>query len=217
MRYHYALFDFDGTVADTKEGILKAADYALRHYGITADRESLMRFVGPTLWYSFENFFGFSPEKAEEAVRYYREYYSEKGIYEASLYEYTASTLERLKGAGVKCAIGSSKNEIFVKRALSHFGIDDLFDAVIGSTPSGEHSSKYELIGLLAETLGIEDLSQGVYIGDSKSDYEGARQRGIDFIAAVYDRDPSEFDGCAVTGFARSMPHLGDIILGEES
>ena len=217
MRYRYALFDFDGTVADTKEGILKAADHALRHYGIRADRESLLRFVGPTLWYSFENFFGFSREKADEAVGYYREYYSEKGIYEACLYEYTAATLERLKKNGVKCAIGSSKNEIFVKRALGHFGIDPLFDAVIGSTPSGEHSSKYELTGLLVEALGITDLSECVYIGDSRSDFEGARRRGIDFIAAVYDRDPSEFDGCDVEWYARSMPHLGDIILGVDT
>lgn len=215
MRYAYALFDFDGTVADTKRGILHAADYALRHYGIEADEKSLMRFVGPTLWYSFETFFGFSPSDADEAVRLYREYYSERGIYEAELYEGTKETLSRLRDSGVICAIGSSKNEIFVHRALEHFGVADMFDAVIGSTPEGVHSSKYELIGLLAERLGIEDMSRCVYTGDSRSDYDGARERGMDFIAAVYDRDPSEFELCDVRWYARSMAQLGDIILGE--
>ena len=215
MRYPFALFDFDGTVADTKNGIVHAADYALRHYGIEADEKSLLRFVGPTLWYSFETFFGFSPEQADEAVKYYREYYSEKGIYEAELYPDTLSTLQRLRDEGVTCAIGSSKNEIFVIRALSHFGADGLFDAVIGSTPEGGHSSKYELIGMLSEELGVEDLSRCVYIGDSKSDWEGAAERGVDFIAAVYDRDVSEFSGCDVKWYARSMAELGQIILGE--
>jgi len=214
VRYPYALFDFDGTIADTKEGIIAAADHALRTYGIEADRETLLRFVGPTLWDSFKNLFGFDQKKADEAVSRYREYYSVKGIYQASLYPGTKEMLETLRTEGVKMGIGSSKNEIYVLRALEHFGVRDYFDVIIGSTPEGGHSSKEELIGMLMESFGDASKEKYIYAGDSHTDLTGAAGRGVDFIAALYDRDESEFAGLSPTYAARSVEEMGRIILG---
>lgn len=216
MAYKYALFDFDGTVADTKEGILSAAAYSLTFFNMTASRETLMKFIGPTLWDSYRDLFGFDKEDQDEAVRRYREYYSEKGIYEASLYDGMKEMLEDLKNKGVKLGIGSSKNEIFVIRALEHFGIRDLFDVIIGSTPEGGHAGKYELIGMLMEHFGDECVSDYIYAGDSRSDWKGAHDHGMDFIAALYDRDPSEFSGCEGKRDAFSVKEMEDIILTKE-
>lgn len=215
MTCKYALFDFDGTVADTKEGILSAAAYSLTFFNMTADRETLMKFIGPTLWQSYENLFGFGKEDQDEAVRRYREYYSEKGLYEASLYDGMKDMLVSLKAHGIKLGIGSSKNEIFVVRALEHFGIKDLFDVIIGSTPEGGHAGKYELIGMLMEHFGDDDVSSYIYAGDSRSDWQGAYDRGMDFIAALYDRDPSEFEGCEGKTDAHSVKEMEEIILSK--
>ena len=215
MTYRYALFDFDGTLADTKEGILSAAAYSLRFFGIDADRDTLMKFVGPTLWHSYETLFGFDRVKADEAVRYYREYYSEKGIYEACLYPGISEMLSQLTSAGVRLAVGSSKNEVFVTRALDHFGIREYFDIVIGSTPEGGHSSKDELIGMLMEGFGDADSSSYVYAGDSRSDMIGASKKNVDFIAALYDRDDSEFEGLVTRYEARSVEDMTRAVLGK--
>lgn len=86
--YEVVLFDLDGTLTDPGVGITNSVAYALNKYGIeVTDRSELYKFIGPPLQESFEHYYGFSKEKAQEAVAYYREYYREKGIFENLVYE----------------------------------------------------------------------------------------------------------------------------------
>ena len=99
----YFLFDLDGTLTDPGVGITNSVAYALKSYGITVeDRTSLYSFIGPPLKESFERFYGFSPEQADEAVGKYREYFGEKGLMENKAYDGILPMLEELKGKGAR-------------------------------------------------------------------------------------------------------------------
>ena len=104
--YNTVLFDLDGTLTDPGEGITNSVAYALKKYGIEVkDKAALYKFIGPPLVDSFMEYYGFSKEKAMQAVAYYREYFSTKGLYENKLYSGTVDILENLKKAGKKIVL----------------------------------------------------------------------------------------------------------------
>lgn len=153
--FRYAIFDFDGTLADTGAGVFASVQYALRSMGEPElDSETLKYFIGPPLETSFSVKCGLDSERCHEAVEKYREYYSTKGIYELEFFPSTLSTLRELKAAGVKTAVGSSKPELFINRILEHFGISDLFDFVSGATFGEPHADKTVIIS--ARSTGSE-------------------------------------------------------------
>lgn len=126
------LFDLDGTLIDSSEGIIKCVLYTLDFYGIKEpDTAKLYRFIGPPLSESFERYYGFSHEKAYEAVQKYRERYNTTGIFECKLYPGVEKCIRTLKEQGYRIGMASSKPEVSCKRILEHFGILPLFDDVV--------------------------------------------------------------------------------------
>ena len=96
--YQFYFFDLDGTITDSSLGITNSVRYALAKYGIEEpDRKKLYRFIGPPLTESFREFYGFPEEQCQEAIRYYREYYRDKGIYENQVYDGLEEVLKKLK------------------------------------------------------------------------------------------------------------------------
>jgi len=212
LKYSFAIFDFDGTVCDTKAGILKAARYSLEKLGLPpASEEELSRFIGPSLWHSYGEFYSLYGKEAEEAVRLYREYYDEHGIFEMRVYPGMAQMLEALKEGGITLAIASSKNKPAVSRALEFTGLDDYFSLIVAASPSGELSNKTESIAFALKELKCKP-GEAVYIGDSRSDALGAIENGISFIAACYDRSASEFDGIPDAAFAYSVDEIPSLL-----
>lgn len=185
--YQTVLFDLDGTLTDPGIGITNSVAYALRKYGIeVADRRELYRFIGPPLHESFENYYGFSQERAKEAVEYYREYYREKGIFENCVYTRIQELLETLCGKGRKLAVATSKPEIFANQILEHFDLAPYFTCVAGSNLDGTRTKKAEVIAYALERCQIADFSQTVMVGDRKHDIQGANQVGLDSIGVLY-------------------------------
>lgn len=117
------LFDWDGTVADTRPGIFNSVRYAIGQYGI-ADKpdDELRYFIGPPLYDGFEHVFGVSPELANELTDTYRVYYRDKGIFECNVYDGVGDLLRELHDAGVKTAVVSSKPKEFLDRLVEQIG-----------------------------------------------------------------------------------------------
>lgn len=185
--YKYILFDLDGTITDTFEGISKSVIYALESFGITVeDTSRLTSFMGPPLFEQFKAFCGFDDAQAERAVKKYRERYSETGWKECTLAEGTEELLKELKAKGKVTALATSKPERFAVLILEHFGIDKYFDFIGGAEL--EHSgrnSKDAVIEYVLEGLGVEDRSEAVIVGDRFHDIDGAKKTGIGSVGVL--------------------------------
>ncbi len=186
MKYKNIIFDLDGTVTDSKPGIVKGVQYALHCYGVDEpDLDKLTSFVGPPLYKSFMNYLGCSEDEAKEVVDCYREYYAETGLYENALYDGIEALLYKLKEKGYRLLIASSKPRIYVKRILSYFRVMRYFDIVEGSELDSKRTDKAELLSYVLAKWDLK-ADECVMVGDRKHDILGAKANGMDSIAVGY-------------------------------
>ena len=182
----YVLFDLDGTLTDSGPGIINSAIYALGKFGITIkDRKELFPFIGPPLSESFRDLFGIPEEQIPLAIKYYREDYNVKGIYENEPYEGIRETLEKLCEMGLKLIIATSKPDCLAEVVLNHFDLAKYFTYVSGAVKD-VRSTKEEVIKHALEYNNITSLDEVIMVGDRKFDVIGARQNNIPVIAALY-------------------------------
>lgn len=185
--FKYIFFDLDGTITEPKEGITKSVQYSLKKFGIEVeDLDSLCPFIGPPLSQSYEEFYGFTHEKALEAVEEYRVYYRKQGIFECSLYEGIRELIRDLHNAGKKIVLATSKPEEFAVKLLKHFEIIKYFDVVTGSTMDGSRVKKADVIKYAISKLDGFKNEEAVMIGDRKFDYIGASECDIPCILIGY-------------------------------
>lgn len=186
MKFTTILFDLDGTLTDPKLGITRAVQYALHHYGITADNlDELEPFIGPPLSDSFQDFYGFSKEKADEAIEMFREYFRDKGIFENKVYEGIPEMLKALKDMGHTLIVATSKPTEFAQRILKHFDLNQFFDFVAGSTFDQSRSAKADVIAHVYEAYGFDPKST-IMVGDRKHDLIGAAAHNLPAIGVSY-------------------------------
>lgn len=185
--YKYYIFDFDGTLVDSTEGIYNSIIYALKEYGIEeTDREKLRYFIGPPLFHSFKHIYGVSDEESNWLVVKYRERYKVKGCAESVVYDGVPEMLKALKEKDKKIAIASSKPKQFVDEISQHLGIFDYYDYVSAESFDKTHSSKEDLINNVLEHFGNPDKQECLMIGDRFYDIDGAKATGLDSAGAVY-------------------------------
>lgn len=186
--YQAILFDLDGTLTDSGEGITKSVQYALEKIGKPEpDLQKLRIFVGPPLLEQFEEYAGIDEETAKKAIEYYRERYAPVGIYENELYPGIVEMLCGLKEKGYKLGIASSKPENFVRIVAEYFHIDSYFDEIVGSEISGGRTNKTEVIEEALRRMGLSDhRDQVIMVGDKEHDVYGARKAGLECIAVSY-------------------------------
>lgn len=190
--YDVFFFDLDGTITDSSLGITNSVMYALKKFGITeTDRTKLYKFIGPPLTDSFREFYGFSREEALLGVKYYREYYQDKGIYENLVYDGFEEMIKTLKAAGKMTVVATSKPEPYANRIIEHFGLACYFDYVAGMELSGGRATKAEVIRYAFGLCGLEkdkceDRERVLMIGDRKHDVIGAKEVGIDCLGVLY-------------------------------
>jgi phosphoglycolate phosphatase len=193
MSVNIILFDLDGTLTDSFEGIAKCAQYALKEVaGIQVeDLQELRCFIGPPIKDSFIRFYGLDEKTALKAVEKYRERYTPIGIYENSVFDGVLPMLKELKAAGFSLNIASSKPEKMIGIVLKHFGLQEYFDHVVGSTMDGSFGTKTEVIQRVIElTGGKKDAC--VMVGDRMYDALGAQENGIPFIGVTYSGSREE-------------------------
>ncbi len=186
MRYSAVIFDFDGTICDTGEGILKSAKYALEAFGYNApDYEELTCFIGPPLLITFQEKFGADAARADELVKKFRERYTNKGVFESKLYDGIKELLISLKKDDIKIGIASSKPQEYIETLLDHFGIKSYFDVICGVTFTADCESKASIIARCQKELNIAG-NECIMVGDKKYDIEGAKTNLIDSVGVLW-------------------------------
>lgn len=185
--YQDILFDLDGTLTNPGLGITNAVIYALKQFGIEVEeRSSLYDFIGPPLRDSFRTFFGFSEDEIDAAVRFYREYYFEKGWMENIPYPGIQDVLRVQKSLGKRLVLATSKPDVLAFRILKHFQLSPFFDFVAGSSLDGERPTKADVIHYALRNLPGSVPENTLMIGDRKFDVFGARANGIASLGVLY-------------------------------
>ena len=210
------LFDLDGTLIDSSEGITKSTQYALAHYGIIEnDLSKFYKFIGPPLVASFKKYYDFPEEQAVEAVAVYRERYNKIGLFECSLYPGVRECIEKLKAQGYLIGMASSKPEVSCRRILEHFGILELFDDVVGATFDGRIDTKEEVLNeVMCRWSDVPKDEMGL-IGDRMFDVEGANQVGIRTVAVTFGfGNVQEMVEAGAVAVCDDMEELPEIVAG---
>jgi phosphoglycolate phosphatase len=191
--YDIILFDLDGTLTDPKIGITKSIQYALAKLGIgEEDQGKLVAFIGPPLLESFKKFYSFDDSRARQAVDYYREYFSDKGIFENNVYHGIPELLQQLYDKKRKLILATSKPTIYSERILEHFDLYKYFHFIVGSNFDLTLTSKIEIIKKILLRLTGYQENQVVMVGDRKEDVIGAQQNSLDSIAVTYGYGSTE-------------------------
>lgn len=184
--YDILLWDLDGTLTDPMLGITNSVRYALSHFGIEERNENLIPFIGPPLKNSFMEFYHFTEQQANLAIKKYREYFPTIGLYENRLYDGMADLLSRLQRQGKKMYIATSKPTIYAKIVADHFDISKYFIAVCGSELDGSRSTKDEVISYTLSIIPNLDKTKILMIGDRMHDIIGAKTNGIDSLGVLF-------------------------------
>jgi phosphoglycolate phosphatase len=213
-RKEYLFFDLDGTLTDPGLGITNSVRHALSFYGFAEeDREKLYPFIGPPLADSFEKYYGFDREKAFEAVMHFREYFSQRGIFENQVYPGVEELLKSLSDSGRKVVLATSKPEPYARRILEHFHLLPYFTQVCGATMDEKtRSEKKEVIAYALMQSGAEP-SQTVMIGDRKYDVLAARELGLATVGVSYGYGSSEeLKGAGCDRICHSVGELKELL-----
>jgi phosphoglycolate phosphatase len=212
----YLLFDLDGTLTDPALGITRSVQYALRHFGMEeTDQQKLLSYIGPPLLDSFKGY-GMNDEEAREALRIYRVYFADVGLYENAVYEGIADFLRDARQAGYRLIMATSKPEMYACRLMQHFGLDEYFACIAGSDMAETRADKAAVIRYALERVGVTDVSEAVMIGDRKHDIDGAKTVGIDSIGVLYGfGDREELSSHGATYIAENTEKIYQILINK--
>lgn len=206
-RYDLAVFDLDGTLLDTRGGVLSAVKYTIKEFGYEMpDEDTLRTFIGPPVQEGFARVYGLEGAILQEIATVFRNFYSTKTLLEAELYDGMIELFEAMRERGVTPAVATYKREDYALKLLRHFGFDRYTDVMFG----GDHENKLkkrDIIEKCINTAGFSDLSRVVMIGDTEFDAVGARDIGVDFIGVSYGfgyRSVDEIKGCGAVGAAQT-------------
>lgn len=190
VKFNPIFFDLDGTITDSEQGIIKSVQYALEYFDISVEQEKLIPFIGPPLRDSFAQFFPDDQNKVNEAISKYREYYSERGIFENRLYDGARELLQHLTECGQTLALATSKPEPFAERIVEHFNIASYFACVAGAQLNGPRNNKPAVLQYACQRLGVSPSFDCIMVGDRKYDVLGAHEVGMPCAAVLYGYGP---------------------------
>ena len=180
------LFDLDGTLTDSADGIINSIKHSRDVLNLGEPDCSYFVFVGPPLMETYTVHFGLSEEKAREAIKVYRERYSDIGWKENSVYDGVEDMLKGLKAKGKILLVATSKPEKFARQILEYFNLDKYFDFIGGCDLEGKLATKADVINYVFDSINLEDKSRAIMIGDRYHDVYGAKNVGIDCIGVTY-------------------------------
>ena len=218
MSWDIILFDLAGTLPDPKVGLTPCAAYGLKQFGIEVeDLDTLTKFIGPPLIDSYMEYCGLTREQAEQAIVKYRERYTTVGWAENIPYTGIHELCAKLKEAGKKLLVATSKPEGPAVRIMEHFGLAQYFD-LIGGAPldNSERGRKAAVIEDTLQRAGVTDLSRCVMVGDRLHDIHGAHEVGMPVIGVLYGYgDRAEHEEHGADYIAADLAELETLLLAD--
>jgi phosphoglycolate phosphatase len=185
-KFQAVFFDFDGTFADTSEGVLQSYNYALVSLGFPPQEPATFgKFLGPPLQASMMEFCGMTPEQSAQAIALYREAYDGGNCFRLRVFDGMEALLRRLRAEGIRTGIASSKPTVFLEKILAHLELRDLLDAVCGVDLQHMGSDKSTLIAQAARIVNVPH-TQCLMVGDRRFDMEGAAALGMTRAGVLY-------------------------------
>ncbi len=206
--YDNAIFDVDGTIIDSSQGVFGTLRETIEKMGKPPLPEDKIRlFMGPSLFDGFTKIAGYSERDALRGIEIYREHYGEKGLYECRMFDGYPELFEKLKNAGVRLCAASSKPKEFLPPLFERLGIEKYFERIVGPAQEKRVSDKTELI------LAAKVSDGAVMIGDRKYDVLSARSAGVDVIGVTYGfAADGEFDEYKPDYLAKNTDEIYKII-----
>lgn len=204
-KYEIAVFDVDGTLLNTKEGVLASVKEVILKHGLDMPSEEVLdTFIGPPIQDSLARTFDLDKEKADELAAEFRMIYKGPNLLKATPYEGIYELMDELVKRGVQIAVATYKRQDYAEDILKHFGFDRYSDILYGSDFEGK-LKKVDIIRKCMVDLGSEDYSNAVMIGDSWHDANGAKLLGVDFLGVTYGFDfhsKADVEACKNAGSA---------------
>ncbi len=186
IHFSHLIFDLDGTLVNSKLGLHNALNYVLDAMSLDLDSEAVIdQLIGPPIQDGLKHILNFDEKQSQLAMKLFREYYSERGMYEAEVYPGILELLQELDGQGRKLYVATSKKNEFMKRVLRHFELDRYLVDAEGAG-SGEKHTKAELITRVMDRNQIFPSQEVVMVGDTKFDIVGGKANEISTIAVAY-------------------------------
>lgn len=211
------IFDLDGTLLDTREGVLESVKYAAKKLGFgELTHETLLKFVGPPIQRSLITYCGCDKETAQEGADIFRNYYKSFALLKAEPYEGIYELCEKLKKSGVKMAVATYKREDYALTLLRHFGFDRYCDSMHGAD-NNNILKKEDIVRMCQDELGAS-RENSVLVGDTEHDAAGAARAGTPFLAVTYGfgfKSKKDVVSYPYIGVAKTPLEIADIILGE--
>ncbi len=181
------LFDLDGTIIDSREGIINGFVYTLKHFDIEVqDRTSLEKFIGPPLEDTFVNYYNLTKEQAKYAIEKYREFYEKTGVWETKLYKEIDELIRDLKQNGKNVLLATSKPEPYANKILEKYNLKQYFYFVSGATLDGTRNAKKDVIKFALDNINNFKLEECIMVGDRNYDILGAKANNLKSIGVTY-------------------------------
>lgn len=196
MSIKLVVFDLDGTLLDTSEGIISAVNHTIKRNGLKElDKKELLSFIGPPIQDSFKRTYGLNDREVQKLAEQFRERYKNHDLLKAKPYEDIYCLMDDLVANGYKIAVATYKREDYALDILRHFDFDK-YAVVMHGADGLNVLKKKDIIKMCIKETGIS-RDDTVYIGDTKSDRDAALEAGTEFIGVNYGFGFKKVDGYA--------------------
>lgn len=188
MSKHFktVVFDVDGTLLDTSEGIISSVKKTINHFGLKElDNNTLEKFIGPPIQNSFMNIYGLDGKPIQEFADYFRNIYKEEDLYKAKPYAGIYDVFEYMLNIGIKPAIATYKRQDYALKILKYFKFNNYTDIIYGADNYNKLKKKDIIKKCLIDSC-VNNFSDAVMVGDSDNDAVGAQDIGVKFIGVTY-------------------------------
>ncbi len=181
----HIVFDLDGTIADSQEGIINSLRVTLDDIGLHPSDEEMRAHIGPPLEETFRDF-GIDEENLWSVISRYRDLYATTGVREARLYDGVAEMLQKLRGSGVRIGLATAKRVDFANEMLERLGVSHYFEKIAGVSFDGSLTTKKQVLNLVLDYFQPQDRRRVWMVGDRAQDVHAALFHGVVPIGVLW-------------------------------